>query len=275
MADERREVAGERTRRLDSDAAAVQLVTIHGSKGLQYPVVYLPTLWDRFESDPKVPLWHSREPGDLGQRCRNVGGGGPGWADSIARHRSEDSGESLRLLYVAMTRAQSQVVAWYAPAKRNAPASPLHRMLLARRPGSPEVPDSQPLDDAATLVAKLDWHRDHGGPAWEPAVWTEPAEEPLPVDAAELAARTFNRAIDGTWRRTSYSSLSSAATTPAPQALSEPEEPPRDDEEVAGLETGAGAPSSSSDARPVAHGRASGRGDLRLPGPRRARARRS
>jgi exodeoxyribonuclease V beta subunit len=236
MADERKEVASERTRRLDSDAAAVQLVTIHGSKGLQYPVVYLPTLWDRFESDPKVPLFHSHDPGDLGQRCRNVGGGGPGWSDSVARHRAEESGEWLRLLYVALTRAQSQVVAWYAPTKRNTPASPLHRMLLGRRPGSPVVPDSHPLEDAGSLVAKLDWHRDNGGPVWEPAVWAEPSQEPLPVDDAELAARTFTRSIDTTWRRTSYSSLSSAATAPAPQALSEPEEPPRDDEEVAVIE---------------------------------------
>jgi len=241
MADERREVAGERTRRLDSDAAAVQLVTIHGSKGLQYPAVYLPTLWDRFENDPKVPLFHSHDPGDLGQRCRNVGGGGPGWADSIARHRAEESGEWLRLLYVALTRAQSQVVAWYAPTKRNTPSSPLHRMLLGRRPGSPEVPDTHPLDDAATLVAKLDWHRDSGGPVWEPAVWAEPAADPLPVDEAELAARQFSRTIDNTWRRTSYSSLSSAATAPAPQALSEPEEPPRADEEMPVVDTGSSA----------------------------------
>ena len=44
----------ERTRRLDSDAAAVQLVTIHASKGLEYPVVYLPAVADRFvaEADP-------------------------------------------------------------------------------------------------------------------------------------------------------------------------------------------------------------------------------
>ena len=41
---ERRAAAtsNERTRRLDTDARAVQIVTIHGSKGLQYPVVYLP-----------------------------------------------------------------------------------------------------------------------------------------------------------------------------------------------------------------------------------------
>jgi exodeoxyribonuclease V beta subunit len=37
MAQDAPGTSGARTRRLDSDAAAVQLVTIHGSKGLQYP----------------------------------------------------------------------------------------------------------------------------------------------------------------------------------------------------------------------------------------------
>src|SRR5664280_2727795 len=40
--------AEERSRRLESDADAVQVVTIHGSKGLEFPIVYVPFGWDRF-----------------------------------------------------------------------------------------------------------------------------------------------------------------------------------------------------------------------------------
>ena len=36
----------ERSRRLESDAEAVQVLTIHRSKGLEFPVVYCPDLWE-------------------------------------------------------------------------------------------------------------------------------------------------------------------------------------------------------------------------------------
>src|SRR5690606_36553902 len=88
-------------------------------------------------------------------RCRDVGGesaDNPGWSESVSRHKSEEAGESLRLLYVAMTRAQSQVVAWWSPSNNTA-TSALHRLLFGRGPDEAVVPDvvSVPrTDDQAT-----------------------------------------------------------------------------------------------------------------------------
>jgi exodeoxyribonuclease V beta subunit len=232
VADDKLEVASERTRRLDSDAAAVQLVTIHGSKGLQYPVVYLPTLWNRYTGrDPAVPLFHD----DEGRRCRDVGGTGASHREAVRRHWREDAGESLRLLYVAMTRAQSQVVAWYAAADRNTPDSPLHRMLFGRRPGMAPVPDSQALVDEDRLMTILAAWQEAGGPHVELAALVPPDPTPLERSTQDLRVRSFTRDVDTAWRRTSYSSLSAASAAHAAAALSEPE---LDAELEAGLEAG-------------------------------------
>ncbi|CAM3763700.1 UvrD-helicase domain-containing protein [Nocardioides zeicaulis] len=225
VADDKVEVASERTRRLDSDAAAVQLVTIHGSKGLEYPVVYLPTLWDRWVRDEDVPLFHDAD----GERCRDVGGRSR-WRDAaVAASRHEDAGESLRLLYVALTRARSQVVAWYCPTANNTAAAPLHRMLFGRAPGHARVNDEQPVVDDDEVVEILGRWRAAGGPQPELAVPGHVDTTPIDRDLPPLAARTFDRSVDTTWRRTSYSSLAAAgaAHSGAPdRALSEPDDAP-------------------------------------------------
>jgi exodeoxyribonuclease V beta subunit len=220
----------ERTRRLDSDAAAVQLVTIHASKGLEYPVVYLPSLADRNVPKPSTPLFHD----DEGQRCRAVGGTTSGtWPDHCRRWRTEDDGEWLRLLYVAITRAMSQVVCWWAPT-RNTPASPLQRMVQGRAPGVAQVPDEFDLgtdDQAAEFFER--W-RAHGGPSPEPAVHADPGAEPPRPEVPPLSVRGFTRTVDAAWRRTSYSSLTAVEVSVAPVGgvASEPEVVPKDDEEV-------------------------------------------
>lgn len=235
VADDKLEVASERTRRLDSDAAAVQLVTIHGSKGLQYPVVYLPTLWNRYTGrDPAVPLYHD----DSGRRCRDVGGPGPHHREALRRHWAEDAGESLRLLYVALTRAQSQVVAWYAAAERNTPDAPLHRMLFGRRPQMAPVPDSMPLVSEDRLATILGAWQEAGGPSIELATLAPPDPTPLAGSTETLDVRRFTRTVDTAWRRTSYSSLSAASAAHAAAALSEPEDVPDEDSEVSADDLG-------------------------------------
>jgi exodeoxyribonuclease V beta subunit len=235
MAEDAPQSSGARTRRLDSDAAAVQLVTIHGSKGLQYPVVYLPTLGDRWVSDsPRIPLFH--EPAPDRTRCIDVGGapGNPTWDAAVAAYRDEDAGESLRLLYVAMTRAQSQVVTWWAPST-NARHSPLHRVLFGRAVGAGPVPPVTPLpegDDAAATVLRR-W-ADAGGLVLEPAD-VAAAVPPVPATAPpRLSLARWTRAVDQDWRRTSYTALSSPAASGhghAPgEVASEPEVVPRADE---------------------------------------------
>ncbi len=208
----------ERTRRLDSDAAAVQLVTIHASKGLQYPVVYLPSLADRHVPKPTRPRFHD----DQGRRCLNVGAGGPGWSDHVARWGEEEAGEWLRLLYVAITRAQSQVVCWWAPTK-NAVAAPLHRLLL-RDPASADVPSAPPVPADDQVVTLLQSWADRGGPAPEASHHADPGPEAVLPVVGDLDVRRFTRDVDTTWRRTSYSSLSNVeAASTAPAVTSEPE----------------------------------------------------
>ena len=224
MAEDAPQSAGARTRRLDSDAAAVQLATIHGSKGLQYPVVYLPSLGDRWVSDsPKIPLFHEEPPERL--RCRDVGGehANPDWAESVRRHKEEDAGESLRLLYVALTRAQSQVVTWWAPVN-NATASPLHRMLLGREPGGGPVPDRAPVPrgDAEATERLRRWEAE-GALVLERA---DPASDPAPQrqePPADLRLAPWTRVVDTGWRRTSYTALSTPAPGAEPGVGSEPE----------------------------------------------------
>ncbi|AXH96443.1 UvrD-helicase domain-containing protein [Ornithinimicrobium avium] len=221
------------TRRLDSDAAAVQLMTIHGSKGLQFPVVYLPALADRFVHEtPRIPRGHEADPGR--SRFLDVGGpGGPTWKDSVRLAKDEESGESLRTLYVAMTRAQSQVVTWWAPTGRNTARSPLHRVLFGRAPGGAAVPETAKVPDDAGATATLQAWADLGAIALERADHAPLADVPPPDRTGDLALAPWTRHVDHEWRRTSYTGLS----TPREEAgaltggvSSEPEVVPREDE---------------------------------------------
>ncbi|GAB2476762.1 exodeoxyribonuclease V subunit beta [Jatrophihabitans fulvus] len=257
-----RDTTVERSRRLDSDAAAVQIVTVWASKGLEFPVVFVPFEWDRFQRDDAVPLFHDTEgtedtvdtegrvgtvgtdgtgdgagdgPERAPRRVRDVGGDGsdnPGFAESSGRARTELAGEHLRLLYVAMTRAQSLVIAWWAPSQKNSECAPLHRLLFTDDPaaGVPERATVPPMARAAqVLVSRAVPGLLHVTPASAadaaPPRWESDATAP-----GHLAAARLERSVDATWRRTSYSALTRAAHEVGPVIGSEPEVVEKDDE---------------------------------------------
>lgn len=198
--------AAERPRRLDSDAAAVPVLTIHASKGLEFGVVYLPFLSDNHIRDPDFPLFHDAE----GRRCLDVGGM-PFARENLDAAANEELGEDLRLLYVAMTRARSQVVAWWLPNGTNTPRSSLHRLVFGRAPGAAEVPAQVPLEgDDETFAYARRWE---GAGAFSVET-ADPADVPagdVAQDPVPLVARRWSRELDMIWRRTSYTALSSAA----------------------------------------------------------------
>ncbi|HEX4587464.1 MAG TPA: exodeoxyribonuclease V subunit beta [Mycobacterium sp.] len=217
--------AVERNRRLDSDAAAVQIMTVWVSKGLQFPVVYLPFAFNRNIQTRDVVLFHD---GDT--RCLHIGGElSPDHAKVQQQGRREAAGDDVRLTYVAMTRAQSQVVAWWAPSN-DEPNGGLSRLLRGRQPGDPVVPDRcdpPKIDDADAMAALRAWEN-VDGPVLEESVIAPAAEVELPATPTGLGVRRFHRAIDASWRRTSYSGLIRVAeTTPV---SSEPEVVELDDE---------------------------------------------
>jgi len=220
------DVAEERSRRLESDADAVQVVTIHGAKGLQFPVVYVPYGWDRHVWDsPDFLLLHD----DDGTRLRDVGGSdGPGYVERRDRHLAEELGEDLRLLYVAMTRARCQVVAWWVPAT-TAEHAPLSRLLFGEFEPSRQPPARVRLPRDADVRKRLDELFAAAGRTVvvedvdtdRAARWQPPAGEP-----PALAAASFDRRLDEGWRRTSYTGLTRFLhdnAVPDPGVGSEPE----------------------------------------------------
>ncbi|CAB4734848.1 MAG: AAA family ATPase [Actinobacteria bacterium] len=169
-------------RRIDSDAAAVQVTTLHGSKGLEYPVVLLPFNWQTPNSFGPT-IYH--EP-TTGRRVVDIATG-QGWngldTDSTENGRkhyakAEARGDLLRLLYVGLTRAKRRTIVWWAGAK-DAQSAALNVMLFDRDA------DGEPLCTAPTLDVGP-----RGGVKSNPATIASPDDAGVTERLAQLVARS-------------------------------------------------------------------------------------
>ena len=203
IADANEEPSDARARRLESDADAVQILTVHASKGLQFPIVLCPYLWDSNATTPQAFAFHDEA---TGVRTLEVGGAKKDvdYKAHAARYEAERAAEERRLVYVAVTRAQCRAVVWWMQAG-NAPKAPLTRVLFPRGMNGAHAKRVTALEGLVERAGGTVALEVVSG-AVAAAHWQRP-EPP----ARDLAAAAFDRPLDRTWRRTSFSSLVAAA----------------------------------------------------------------
>jgi exodeoxyribonuclease V beta subunit len=96
--------------RLESDEDRVKIITIHSSKGLEYPVVIVPFAWrDSVQVRDSLYSGHDEEGNSL-----------IGFSDEIKQAQKQElTDEKLRLFYVALTRASRHLVLYFIDSQRS------------------------------------------------------------------------------------------------------------------------------------------------------------
>ncbi len=201
--------------RLETDAKAVKIVTVHVSKGLEYPVVFCPYLWSGVHAGDEVVSCHVDE-----KIIKDFGS--PDFGENKILANRESLAESLRLLYVAVTRAKYRCYLlggkFSAKGKSSSSTSPLAYLLhgsAAVKTSSTDLVASLSAEvkalSATTVDEQLRELAKHSGGTV--------AVDPLPVAVSEktlaaesslalqLACRSFTGKIRNDWRVASFTSL--------------------------------------------------------------------
>lgn len=163
----------DRILRLESDAALIKVVTIHKSKGLEYPLVFLPFICSTPSAGATPPLIRD-----------NVDGATIDFKateEDAAHARDRQQAEDMRLLYVALTRAVHACWLGIAPVTNGRSARVvLNETAIGRLLGYTSDDPADALDARLTAVAER-----------SAAIRCERVTDPEPsggIDAAPMSA---------------------------------------------------------------------------------------
>ena len=181
--------------RMESDAEAVQIVTIHSSKGLEYPIVFCPySAYGNYlrPEDRKSLVYHDKN--DDNKLKLNISpiANSP----EEARVKEEILQEDLRLFYVALTRARNRcTISWggFLRLKESAPYWLLN----------PESEENSALHDAAESLC----NKSEGSIRLQDADDSLPVPRPREETQQSLSCREATRQLSHSWRTSSYSGL--------------------------------------------------------------------
>lgn len=191
--------------RLESDLAAVQIVTAHRAKGLQYGYVFAPFLWTQrklHSDDALFPRFHDEAEGltvDLRPENHEQ-------AKNLAS--DESAAEAMRLTYVALTRAKHGCSVAFAHTSVSS-KSTLAELLLS------ELPGYHSKHTGAEVMAALEARAAASDGAIEVGALVASQREyrPPPALAEDLGARPVRVRTYHSWRVSSFSRLAASAAT--------------------------------------------------------------
>ena len=180
---------------------AVRVLTVHKAKGLDFAHVYLLQLHRGDSGNPNnkpTRVWRAQGEYQL------LGLASPGAWRALAQAKQREAQERIRLLYVALTRAQDRLVISWCPEKDEAPApesvAKIGELLVPRagRPALDQIVDADQPSDAGTVL----WR--HTARLAQADVAPLPPEHAAPTITAEQIARedeTLRAARVGAERR--------------------------------------------------------------------------
>jgi exodeoxyribonuclease V beta subunit len=197
--------------RLESDEKAVKLVTVHKSKGLEYPIVFCPFSWEgsRLRNSQEPFTFHAENTPsslflDLGSEHAE---------ENRKKAEEEILSENLRLLYVSLTRAKAGCTLVWGPfheAETSAPAYLLYPPSRHHSEGVVESTRKACQEAEKDFTGRLRGLQDRAGGdiAIEPLPTLEgDPQAPRAEGEKTLSCRTFRGNIDREQGFASFSSL--------------------------------------------------------------------
>ncbi len=168
----------------DSDEVPdrVRLMSIHGAKGLEFPVVILPDLarGPGGGRGPRVEVARLRDRDALAVTTR--AGDSASWLEHGDAQENHEQAEAGRLFYVACTRAQERLVFVHAPRKGVNEAESQLRFLSAWGYTKAGLPSDGPLPNATDVLGRA---------IEEPAATTLPPSLPPARPSEDPVARAI------------------------------------------------------------------------------------
>jgi exodeoxyribonuclease V beta subunit len=197
----------DRLLRLESDEDTVKIVTLHSAKGLEYPLVFCPSLWQRSErlkNEKNLVRCHEN-----GEMIADLGS-----EQFVARRQqalTEELAEDLRLFYVALTRAKYRCyIAWADVRSKEKPNDSAMAYLLelaeadfcGQQQIMLQMAQAQPtLFEYRLLTADTQVEGRYQAAASQQA----------------LACRQRRRSLRSVWQMSSYTALSALSQHDAPE----------------------------------------------------------